>query len=221
MNGVRLSRRELFALGATLVPVSRILAWQESAAGQQASFSTNVNVLNVLVSVRDKQGKIVHDLTKDDFTLDEAGHPQTIKYFAQQTDMPLTLGLLVDTSGSQLRVLDEERRASLEFFRRVMREDKDQAFTIHFDREVERGLHPQANADENLRGTPSKQTQFDVVRSTQTEMRTYGRFRPKMTFPDSTALLAKCVAGIACRLRASLCRSAFAVLLTRSTTAVI
>ena len=49
-------------------------------------------MLNVLVSVRDKQGKIVHDLTKDDFTLDEAGHPQTIKYFAQQTDMPLTLG---------------------------------------------------------------------------------------------------------------------------------
>ena len=93
--------------------------------------------MNVLVNVRDKQGKIVHDLTKDDFTLDEDGRPQTIKYFAQQTDMPLTLGLLVDTSGSQRRVLDQERNASRDFFQHVMREDKDQAFVIHFDREVE------------------------------------------------------------------------------------
>ena len=56
---------------------------------------------------------------------------------SRQLDMPLTLGLLVDTSGSQLHVLDQERRASLEFFRHVMREDKDQAFAIHFDSEVE------------------------------------------------------------------------------------
>jgi VWFA-related protein len=134
---VRVSRRDLLRFGAALFPASRLLAWQDGDGNQQARFSADVNVVNVLVGVHDKQGKSIRDLTKDDFTLDEAGRPQVIKYFAQQIDMPLTLGLLVDTSGSQRRVLDQERRASTEFFRRVMREDKDQAFVIHFDNEVE------------------------------------------------------------------------------------
>jgi VWFA-related protein len=136
INRLRLSRREMFGLSAALIPAHRLLAWQDNEAAQPR-FSADVNVVNVLVSARDKQGKIVNDLTKDDFTLDEDSRPQTIRYFVRQIDMPLTLGLLVDTSGSQLRVLDQERRASLEFFRHVMREDKDKAFAIHFDREVE------------------------------------------------------------------------------------
>ncbi len=131
-----MSRRWLLGLGAALIPARDLLAWQDSEAAQP-KFSADVSVVNVLVSARDKQGKILNDLTKDDFTLDEDGHPQTIKYFVRQIDMPLTLGLLIDTSGSQLRVLDQERRASLEFFRHVMREDKDKAFAIHFDSEVE------------------------------------------------------------------------------------
>jgi len=136
-NVIRVSRRDLLRFGAALLPAGKLLAWQQTAADPQAKFSMDVNVVNVLVSVRDKQGKIVHDLNKDDFTLEEDGRPQTIKYFAQQTDMPLTLGLLIDTSGSQRRVLDQERNASRDFFHHVMREDKDQAFVIHFDREVE------------------------------------------------------------------------------------
>jgi VWFA-related protein len=94
-------------------------------------------VVNVLVTVRDKQGKIVRDLTRDDFTITEDGRPQTIKYFAQQSDVPLTLGLLVDTSRSQRRLIDAERDASYTFFNQVLREDKDMAFVIHFDHEVE------------------------------------------------------------------------------------
>jgi VWFA-related protein len=136
LSRASLSRREIFGLGAALIPARHLLAWQDGDAGQPR-FSADVNVVNVLVSARDKQGKIVNDLTKDDFTLYEGDRPQSIKYFARQLDMPLTLGLLVDTSGSQLHVLDQERRASLEFFRHVMREDKDQAFAIHFDSEVE------------------------------------------------------------------------------------
>lgn len=136
INGFRFSRREFFGLGAALLPARPLLAWQDSETAQPR-FSADVSVVNVLVSARDKQGKIVNNLTKDDFTLDEDGRPQTIKYFVRQVDMPLTLGLLVDTSGSQLRVLEQERRASLEFFRHVMREDKDRAFAIHFDSEVE------------------------------------------------------------------------------------
>jgi VWFA-related protein len=87
--------------------------------------------------VRDKSNAIVHTLIKDDFSLEEDGHAQTITYFAQQSDLPLTLGLLVDTSGSQRNEIDSERRASYKFIDQVLHEDKDKAFLIHFDREVE------------------------------------------------------------------------------------
>jgi VWFA-related protein len=106
--------------------------------GQPAStVSVQVNVVNVLATVRDKHGKIVNDLTKDDFIMAEDGRPQTIRYFAKESDLPLTLGLLVDTSLSQRRVLDQERSASHGFLDQMLRVDKDQAFVIHFDREVE------------------------------------------------------------------------------------
>ncbi|HEX3685379.1 MAG TPA: VWA domain-containing protein [Bryobacteraceae bacterium] len=101
------------------------------------TFSTGVKVVNVFATVRDKDGKIVRDLTKEDFALEEDGRPQSIRYFSQQTDLPLTLGLLVDTSQSERRMLGTERDASDTFFRQVLRPDKDKAFLIHFDREVE------------------------------------------------------------------------------------
>src|SRR5208282_6109691 len=80
---------------------------------------------------------LIRNLTKDDFALEQDGHPQTITYFAPDSDLPLTLGLLVDTSMSQRRVLDQERDASHAFLDHMLREDKDKAFVIHFDREVE------------------------------------------------------------------------------------
>jgi VWFA-related protein len=101
------------------------------------TLSVQVKVVNVLATVRDKHGKIVNNLTKDDFTLTEDGRPQTIHYFTRETDLPLTLGLLVDTSMSQRRVLDQERSASHSFLDQMVRVEKDKAFIIHFDREVE------------------------------------------------------------------------------------
>ena len=101
------------------------------------TLSVQVKVVNVLATVRDKHGKIVNGLTKDDFTLTEDGRPQAIKYFARETDLPLTLGMLVDTSMSQRRVLSEERDASESFLAQILREEQDKAFVIHFDREVE------------------------------------------------------------------------------------
>ncbi|HEY3743487.1 MAG TPA: VWA domain-containing protein [Bryobacteraceae bacterium] len=113
-----------------------------SALGQDLSapnttIKTDVNVVNVFASVHDKKGQIVKTLTKDDFSIDEDGRPQVIRYFARDSDLELTLGLLVDTSGSQRRVIGEERSASYRFLDRVLREDKDIAFVIRFDREVE------------------------------------------------------------------------------------
>jgi VWFA-related protein len=100
-------------------------------------FQSDVNVVNLFATVRKKDGKIVNNLTKDDFVLDEEGRPQTIKYFSQESNLPLTLGLLVDTSGSQRNVLDDERSASYRFFDQILREDRDLAFVLHFDSEVE------------------------------------------------------------------------------------
>src|SRR5208337_4831495 len=71
------------------------------------------------------------------FTLQEDGRPQTIRYFSQEANLPLTLGLLVDTSRSQTNVLDAERNASRSFLDQMLVQAKDKAFLIHFDREVE------------------------------------------------------------------------------------
>jgi VWFA-related protein len=110
----------------------------ETAADRPlTTLSVQVNVVNVLATVRDKHGEIVNGLTKDDFILTEDGRPQTIHYFTRETDIPLTLGLLVDTSLSQRRVLDQERSASHSFLNQMVRQDKDKAFILHFDREVE------------------------------------------------------------------------------------
>jgi VWFA-related protein len=104
---------------------------------QNDPIAVGVKVVNALATVRDKKGALVSDLTQDDFVIDEDGRTQTIIYFARDTDQPLTLGLLVDTSMNQQRVLPEERDASEAFLNDILRPDKDQAFLIHFDREVE------------------------------------------------------------------------------------
>jgi VWFA-related protein len=105
--------------------------------GPEPKIVVQVKTVSVLATVRDKHGKIVSNLSKDDFALQEDGRPQTINYFARESDLPLRLGLLVDTSLSQRRVLDSERSASYSFLDHLLREDKDLAFIIHFDREVE------------------------------------------------------------------------------------
>jgi len=109
--------------------------WAQDAA--TTTIAVDVKVVTLPVTVRDKHGKIVRDLTKDDFTLQEDGRPQNIKYFSQDANLPLTLGLLVDTSRSQTHVLEAERNASRSFLEQMLAQPKDKAFLIHFDREVE------------------------------------------------------------------------------------
>jgi VWFA-related protein len=108
-----------------------------AVAQEDAVFTSGVDVVNVLATVRDRHGRLVHDLTQDDFLLNEDGKPQTIRYFSRQADLPLTVGLLVDTSLSQRRIIGQERSASYEFLTRVVDETKDQAFLIRFDFDVE------------------------------------------------------------------------------------
>jgi VWFA-related protein len=106
-------------------------------AQQEPVFSTEIKVVSVLATVRDKKGSFVTNLSQDDFEIAEDNHPQKIRYFAREADLPLTIGLMVDTSASQRRVIDAERSASYRFFDRVLREDKDQAFIVQFDSAVQ------------------------------------------------------------------------------------
>jgi len=124
------SRRDLLISAAALLP----LRAQEKT---DAKYSGGVNVVNVFANVHNSKNEIVKDLKQEDFTIEEDGRPQVIKYFARETDLPLTLGLMVDTSGSQRRVLDKEKTATSEFISQVMREDRDKAFLIKFDAEAE------------------------------------------------------------------------------------
>lgn len=104
-----------------------------AAQDEQPTFKSEVKVVNVLATVRNKKGAFVRDLGKDDFSVLENGLPQTIRYFSRQTDLPLTLGLMIDTSLSQRRVMDAERIASYTFLEQVLREKKDQVFIMQFD----------------------------------------------------------------------------------------
>ncbi len=103
--------------------------------------SVDARLVNLPVIVRDKKGALVQTLTKTDFALSVDGHPQTIRYFDRDNNLPLTLGLLVDTSASQRGVLDEERTASSSFLDTMLiapaGRAPDQAFVIQFARSVE------------------------------------------------------------------------------------
>jgi len=116
-----------------------------SAAGQNPAGQTgdqsqeptetlkvNVNVVNLFFNVKDKHGALIPNLTKDDFQVFEDGKPQTIKYFNADSNLPLTLGILIDSSGSQLRVLDMEKEVGGTFLKQILT-DKDLAYVIDFN----------------------------------------------------------------------------------------
>jgi VWFA-related protein len=117
------------------------------------TLSVNARLVNLPVIVRDKKGALIQTLTKADFALTVDGQPQTIRYFDRDTDLPLTLGLLVDVSGSVRNALEEERAASESFLDQMLRSASgdaapaaattsaprvaDQAFLIQFAHETE------------------------------------------------------------------------------------
>jgi len=161
-----------FVTNVTLFALAVLLACtglDPLAAGQDTAttLSVDVKVVTLPVTVRDKRGQIVRDLTKDDFTLEQDGRPQTIRYFSLEKDLPLTLGLLVDTSLSQRNVLDQERSASRSFLDEMLSGNKDKAFLIHFDREVEL-LQDLTSSKEKL------QSALDLLKTPDYERETSG-----------------------------------------------
>jgi VWFA-related protein len=125
---------------------------QDAPPNQQdeiPTFKSNVNVVNLFFNVKDKKGALIPNLTKTDFQVFEDGKPQTIKYFSAESDQPLTLGLLIDTSPSQERVLPMEKEVGASFLHDVLRQ-KDLAFLISFDVTVDE-LHDYTSDPHNLR----------------------------------------------------------------------
>ena len=122
-----------------LVLAAFALTWPAYAQDepQDTIISVDVQVVNVLATVRDKDGVLVSNLSQGDFELYEDGVLQDIKYFTRQADLPLTIGLLVDTSVSQQNLIYEERTAGYRFFDKVLRIEKDLAFLMSFDIDVE------------------------------------------------------------------------------------
>lgn len=105
---------------------------QPQAADSSPNFAVNVNLVNLFFTVKDRRGVPVRNLSREDFEVYEDGKPQTIKYFQADSTQPLTLGLLVDTSGSTQRVLPFIRRIGTQFFSKVLRKN-DLAFLMSFD----------------------------------------------------------------------------------------
>jgi VWFA-related protein len=105
------------------------------------TLSVDSKLVNIPVVVRDNKGALALNLTKADFSLQVDGKPQTIRYFDLDNDLPLNLGLLVDTSPSQRGVLDDERSASSAFLDQMLTGKQggieDKAFVIQFSRTVE------------------------------------------------------------------------------------
>jgi VWFA-related protein len=109
---------------------------QKPQEEELTSIKVDVDVVSVLTSVRDKKGALIPTLSKEDFTILEDGKPQPIKYFTKETDVPLTIGMLVDVSGSQRNLINIEQSAASQFFGQVLRK-KDLAFLIMFGEETE------------------------------------------------------------------------------------
>jgi hypothetical protein len=108
-----------------------------ASESKPTTLSMDARLVNLPVVVRDKKGALIQNLTKADFTLQVDGKPQEIRYFDKDANLPLTLGLLVDTSMSQRTVLDDERTASAAFLGQMLTAKQDKAFVIQFARQTE------------------------------------------------------------------------------------
>ncbi len=172
------------ALIALFFPGDSSKAQQPSTTQPMSNLKVEAREVLLPVAVVDKKGALVPDLTAKDFTLTEDGRPQVIKSFTTQSNLPFRLGLLVDTSRSVYGAIDAERKAAEKFVELMLPADAkaagrgDQAFLIHFDREVEL-LEDFTNSREKLDReidsmTPTPREQNSQGPETTSDNRGYG-----------------------------------------------
>jgi VWFA-related protein len=126
---------------AAQIPVQQPVPSQPGAAQEQKpddsqgpteTIKVGVNVVQLFFNVKDKHGALIPNLTKDDFEIFEDGAKQNLKYFTAESNLPLTLGILIDSSGSQLHVLDMEKEVGGAFLKQILT-DKDEAYVMDFN----------------------------------------------------------------------------------------
>ena len=149
----------LFAVTALILlsdaPAQQAGAPPSTDQDSQTTFKVDVNVVSLYFDVKDHKGMLVPNLTQADFQVFEDNKPQTIKYFHAESNQPLTLGILIDTSPSQTRVLPAEQEEGSQFLRQVLRKE-DLAFVIGFDVNVD--LLQDLTASTNDLGAALRQT---------------------------------------------------------------
>ena len=108
----------------------------QQAQDQGPVIKSQVNLVNVFVTVRDKSKRIVGDLKKEDFKLQEDSQDQKIVFFSKEVSLPITLALMLDTSGSEQDMLSAIQAAGSQFLDRVLRKG-DEALVMSFDTDVD------------------------------------------------------------------------------------
>jgi VWFA-related protein len=136
------SGRIIFLMAILILMNSSILQSQDALKkGKQAgtpegastfSVGVDVEVVNAFVTVRNKKGAFIKDLTQEDFGLKEDGRKQTISYFSREVDMPLTIGMILDTSPSMAGAMGQLQIASRTFLQKMIRPGKDNLFLMKF-----------------------------------------------------------------------------------------
>src|ERR1700720_1585579 len=112
------------------------LAGGLALAAPPGQIRVQINVVNLFTTVRDKHKSVVTGLKQDDFEIYEDGQPQEISYFSAESNLPITLGILMDTSGSEYYMLSGEKEAGSRFLARVLRKG-DLAMVMSFDTDVD------------------------------------------------------------------------------------
>src|ERR1700722_4120940 len=118
----------LLFIGSVMVRAQDAKPAQSAPA---SSMQVDANLVIVPVTVRDKKGELLKGLTKDNFSLQVKGAEQTIRYFDNDSNQPLTFGLLVDVNRNMQAALDEEKRASQAFIDAMLAQKGDKAFVLH------------------------------------------------------------------------------------------
>jgi len=127
----------ILALSPALSPPLILGTAQEKRQSPESetTLKVNVDLVNVILTVTEGNGRIVPGLNKEDFLVEEDGRKQEVSYFAREVTLPLTLALLIDTSPSVQPVLDLEKQTAIEFLHSVLRKE-DLALVMNFDRGV-------------------------------------------------------------------------------------
>jgi VWFA-related protein len=103
------------------------------AAGDATRIRVRVDLVNVLFTVSDRKNRLALNLTKDDLHVLEDNKPQSIRFFSRESDLPLRIAILIDTSNSIRERLRFEQEAAVDFLTAALRPRKDQAFVVAFD----------------------------------------------------------------------------------------